>query len=70
MLKYNKIKKYMDDSNNVITFDNQNKIKNYLEAYYNLIQNYYNINKLKINADKTNLLLIYEDKYKQIYLYE
>ena len=55
----------MDDSNNVITFDNQNQIKTYLEAYYNLIQNYYNINKLKINADKTNLLLIYKDKYKQ-----
>ena len=56
---------FVDDSNNIITFQDQNQIKNYLESYYKLIHNFYNINKLKINADKTNLLLIYKDKYKQ-----
>ena len=56
---------FVDDSNNIITFNDQNQIKNYIEAYYKLIHNFYNINKLKINPDKTNLLLIYKDKYSQ-----
>ena len=32
---------FVDDSNNIITFNDQNQIKTYLEAYYNLIHNYY-----------------------------
>ena len=55
----------MDDSNNVSTFNDQNQLETYLESYYKLLHNYYNINKLKINPDKTNLLLIYKDKYRQ-----
>ena len=56
---------FVDDSNNIITFNDQNQIEDYIEAYYKLIHNFYNINKLKINPDKTNLLLIYKDKYTQ-----
>ena len=56
---------FVDDSNSVITFNDQNQAKTYLESYYKLLHNFYNINKLKINPDKTNLLLIFKDKYRQ-----
>ena len=56
---------FVDDSNSVISFNDQNQLKTYLESYYKLLHNFYNINKLKINPDKTNLLLIFKDKYKQ-----
>ena len=49
---------FVDDSNNVITFNDQNQLKTYLESYYKLLHSFYNINKLTINPDKTNLLLI------------
>ena len=56
---------FVDDSTNVIAFIDHSQIKSYLTQYYNLIQSYYNINKLKINADKTQLLLIYKNKHKE-----
>ena len=49
---------FVDDSNNIIGFKEHNKIKIYLENYYNLLIRYYNINKLKINNDKNKLLII------------
>ena len=47
---------FVDDSTSIITFSETNQIRKYLENYYNLLQNFYNINKLKINPDKTCLL--------------
>ena len=38
-------------------------MKEYLEKYYFLMHQYYNINKLKINPDKTLLLLVYKNKF-------
>ena len=54
----------MDDSSNVIAFSDHSQIKNYLNNYYKLIQAFYNINKLKINPEKTLLLLVYKNKFK------
>lgn len=56
---------FVDDSTNIISFGDHTQIKSYLTHYYNLIQSYYNINKLKINADKTQLLLVYKNKHKE-----
>ena len=56
---------FVDDSTNIISFNDHSQIKNYLTNYYKLIHSYYNINKLKINADKTQLLLNYKEKHKQ-----
>ena len=55
---------FVDDSTNIISFKDHSQIKNYLTNYYKLIHSFYNINKLKINADKTQLLLNYKEKYK------
>ena len=42
---------FVDYSTSIITFSDTSNIKRYLESYYTLLHNYYNINKLKINAD-------------------
>merc|ERR1712105_156844 len=43
---------------------NTKHIKIYLTKYYKLLHNFYNINMLKINSDKTKLMLGYDKKYK------
>ena len=64
---------FVDDSTNVIAFNDHTQIQSYLSNYYTLIHNYYNINKLKINADKTQLLMVYKAKhienFKNFYFY-
>ena len=49
---------YMDDSNNVITSENSNDIEKYINKYFKLVENYYSINKLKINPDKSKLMIV------------
>ena len=49
---------FVDDSNSVIIFKNRSIMKEYLNSHFLLLKIYYNLNKLKINDDKTNLLLL------------
>ena len=49
---------FIDDSTNIIGFKNHEMIKTYLEQYQKLISKFYNINKLKLNNDKNELLII------------
>ena len=58
---------FVDDSSSVITFKDQSSVKKYLELYYALIHSFYNANKLKINADKTSLLLIHKPKFNDFF---
>ena len=48
---------FIDDSTNLISNDNSYLLIDYLTVYYDLLQNYYDINKLTINPDKTELLV-------------
>ena len=48
---------YVDDSTNIISSDNKDKLQRYIDPYYILLTNYYNINYLKINSDKSTLLV-------------
>ena len=48
---------FVDDSNSVITADPGNNIGNYTNQYFKLLEIYYNSQKLKINTDKTQLLV-------------
>jgi hypothetical protein len=59
---------FVDDSTNVISFPSHDNVKSYLTNYYKLFHNYYNINKLKINPDKTNLIINYLPKYNNNFL--
>ena len=49
---------FVDYSNSVIIFNNRNHMKSYLNNYFLLLKIYYNINKLQINDDKMNLILL------------
>ena len=50
---------FIDDSSSVVGFPDQNQVKHYLTEYYNYIYLFYTANKLKLNCDKTKLLLVY-----------
>ena len=57
---------FVDDSTNVICFNDQNQIKDYLTNLYTLLHCYYNISKLKINPDKTSLLITSKPKFHKV----
>ena len=48
---------YVDDSSHLITFSDLNQVKLYVEKFYILIHNIYMANLLKVNADKTKIML-------------
>lgn len=49
---------YVDDSNNIITSENSKDIKEYINKYFKLLEGYYNLNKLKLNPDKSKLMIM------------
>ena len=48
---------YVDDSNNVITSNDSTNISEYINKYFKLIEGYYNLNKLKLNPDKSKIMI-------------
>ena len=58
---------YIDDSSNIISTKDHSHIKHYIEDYYNLLHEFYNINMLKINPDKNKILIIYQNKFENIF---
>ena len=53
---------FIDDSTSVIGFKTHNHMRRYLNSYYKLLEGYYNSNKLKINSDKTKMIIINKPK--------
>ena len=56
---------FVDDSTNIISTTDTNTIQEYLDKFYKLLEAVYNINKLKINKDKTELLIICKPKFRK-----
>ena len=56
----------MDDSTNIMGFKDINKISDYLDNYYELLDIFYTTNMLKINPDKTKFLIICNKKLRNI----
>ena len=54
---------FVDDSTSIIAFKDSGQMKKYLEGYYDLIHGYYNINRLKINPDKTTLMVVSKPRF-------
>ena len=48
---------YVDDSTNIISSDNKDQLQTYIDQYYILLTHYYDSNYLKINSDKSTLLV-------------
>lgn len=49
---------YVDDSNNIITSDSSVGVECYTHKYFNLLENFYDFNKLRINPDKSKLMIV------------
>merc|ERR1711895_88532 len=49
---------YVDDTNNVIYGNNAAEIENYSNAYFKLIKSFYTINRLKLNLDKSRVMVV------------
>ena len=58
---------FVDHTTNVIGFKDHNLIKTYLENYFQFLIKYYNINKLKLNNDKTKLLIVKKSKHESLF---
>ena len=57
---------YIDDSTNIISSKDTQILQQYINKYYILLDNYYNINYLKINSDKLTLLVTTKPNNRQI----
>ena len=51
------VNQYVDDSTNLIGSNTKEEMEKYLESYHKVIETYYSANKLKINSDKTQLII-------------
>ena len=64
------VAQFVDDSNSIIIFKNRKDVKAYLNSYFILLKIFYNLNKLKINDDKTNLMFLnnprHDDEMKEV----
>ena len=60
------VTQFVDDSNSNIIFDNPEDAKEYINRYFKLLDRYYNMMKLKINHDKSNLMTICKPKHNII----
>ena len=49
---------YVDDSTNIIACTNSSDLQKYINIYFSILEEFYNINKLLINSDKSKLLII------------
>ena len=57
---------FIDDSSSIISTADHSHLKHYIEDYYDLLHEYYNINKLKINPEKSSVLLIYKNSLMNV----
>ena len=55
---HHNVVQYVDDSTNIIACKDNNKLQIYINIYFKILEEFYNINKLLINSDKTKLLII------------
>ena len=58
------VAQFVDDSNSIIIISDRTQIMMYLNKYFQLLKIFYNLNKLKINDDKTNLMLINNPRHE------
>ena len=55
----------MDDSTNIIPCTNTADLQRYINLYFSVLEEYYNINKILINSNKSKLLIITNASLRQ-----
>ena len=58
---------FVDDSNNSIIFDNPEDSQEYVNIYMSILKEFYNLQKLQINEDKTMLFINSQPKHREGY---
>ena len=56
----------MDDSTNIISTTEIPLVQEYINNFYLLLESVYNVNKLVINKDKTELMIICKQKIRKL----
>lgn len=56
---------FVDDSTDIISTIKAEDMQEYLNRFYSLLEAVYNINKLKINNDKTELMMICKNRFRK-----
>ena len=56
---------FVDDSTNIISSNNNTEIQNYINKFYPLLEAVYNINKLIINKDETELMIVCKNRFRK-----
>ena len=56
---------FVNDSTNIISTSKINDIQEYINKFYRLLEAVYNINKLKINNGKTELMEICKNRFRK-----
>ena len=56
----------MDDFTNVIAANNIHDLQHYINTYFKVLEEYYNLNKLSINAHKSKLLIILKPSIRHL----
>ena len=55
---------YVDDSSNIVSSNNTTQLQLYINKFFKVLEGFYNMNKLLLNADKTKLLITCKPKYR------
>ena len=58
---------YVDDSNSVINFKYADQVEEYVNKFFMVLTSFYNLSKLKLNENKTALLIASQPKHKEGY---
>ena len=71
-VKYEKYKEvehettnFVDDGNSMISFEDENEANHYLNRYFDILKHFYNLNQLKLNPEKTSILVIAKKTVKE-----
>ena len=49
---------FVDDANSMISFEEESEANHYVNRYFKILQHYYDLNKLKLNLEKTSILVV------------
>ena len=52
------VDQYVDDPTNIVGAQSLQEMRKYLEKYMTLLEEFYTINKLKINSEKTKFMVM------------
>ena len=55
----------MDDTNNIIVTKDISTIQPYVDNYFKLLENFYHLNKLKINPEKSQIMIVCKPTYRE-----